>query len=83
MTKKATSAKPKPIYFWRTLPDNSPLACLGHASKLEYGWYFFPNVVGRKPSTKARAKWEECVPRWVGYPDKCRSGDYYGKPLSE
>jgi hypothetical protein len=37
------------------------------------GWCFFPRVSGRKPSRRFYLTWEECVPRWVGYPDRCET----------
>lgn len=46
---------------------------LGTAAKNEAGWRFLPAVSGRKTSTKAHETWEECLPRWVGYPDGCET----------
>jgi hypothetical protein len=37
------------------------------------GWRFISNVSSHKGSRKFHATMEACVPRWVGYPDKCRS----------
>jgi hypothetical protein len=37
------------------------------------GWRFNPRVSGRKPSRRFYLTWEECVPRWVGYPDRCET----------
>lgn len=37
------------------------------------GWRFISNVTSHKSSRKFHATMEKCLPRWVGYPDRCRS----------
>jgi len=46
---------------------------LGTAVHTEQGWRFIPNVSGRKSSRKFHPTMEKCLPRWVGYPDRCES----------
>ena len=56
----------------RRLPSGS-VYLLGTAAKNAAGWRFIPTVCGRRPSSKAHDTWEECLPRWVGYPDRCET----------
>lgn len=37
------------------------------------GWRFFPRISGKLPSRVYHPTWEKCVPRWVGYPDRCET----------
>lgn len=37
------------------------------------GYRFNPNVSGRKPSRKSFGTIADCLPRWVGYPNKCET----------
>ncbi len=59
-------------FFRRTMPDGGK-ALLGTATKRSDGWRFVPNTSGRKPSRKAHPTMEKCLPKWVGYPDRCES----------
>jgi len=65
------------IHVDRTLADGSSFR-LGSAVLGPNGWRFIPNVSGRTISRTPRANWEACLPRWVGYPDRCRT--YAGIP---
>jgi len=56
----------------RTLADGSTYR-LGNAIKQTAGWRFIPTVSGRSTSRKAWPTWEACLPRWVGYPDRCQT----------
>ena len=58
------------IRVFRQLQGAS-LGVLGDAVRCPDGWHFIPNVSGRRPSRKGWATWEACLPRWVGYPDRC------------
>lgn len=60
--------------FYRDLPGGSAYR-LGTAVYYPNGpgWRFISNVSSHKSSRKFHATMEKCVPRWVGYPDRCRS----------
>jgi len=60
------------IRFNRRLPDGSTFR-LGAAVQNEAGWRFIPNVAAHRSSRKAHATMERCIPRWVGYPDRCET----------
>jgi hypothetical protein len=64
----------KNVKFLRDLPGGSTY----HLGTAVYypngpGWRFISNVSSHKGSRKFHATMEACVPRWVGYPGKCRS----------
>jgi len=63
-----------PIIVERTLADGSTY-CLGTAIYYSSygGWRFLPNVSGHSISRKFWPTWEACLPRWVGYPDRCQT----------
>lgn len=46
---------------------------LGTAVQYTDGWRFLSNVSSHRSSRKFHATMEKCVPRWVGYPNKCES----------
>jgi hypothetical protein len=58
--------------FIRRLPGGS-IFKLGTAVQHSRSWRFIPNVAGRKPSSKFHATMRECLPRWIGYPNRCES----------
>jgi len=39
----------------------------------DYRWKFYPLVAGRDASRKYHPTFEECLPKWIGYPDRCES----------
>jgi hypothetical protein len=60
--------------FVRDLPDGSTY----HLGTAVYypngpGWRFLSNVTSHKSSRKHHATMKKCLPRWLGYPDRCRS----------
>ena len=57
--------------FYRDLADGSAYR-LGTAVQYADGWRFVSNT-SHKSSRKMHATMEKCLPRWLGYPDKCRS----------
>lgn len=57
----------------RRTADMATVSRLGTVSKGCDGYRFIPNVSGRKPSRKAHPTMEACLPRWVGYPDRCET----------
>ena len=62
----------KTVRFNRRLNDGT-LYMLGAAVEYAEGWRFVPNVAAHKSSRKFHPTMERCVPRWVGYPNKCES----------
>lgn len=58
--------------FMRRLTDGSTYR-LGTAVQYPEGWRFLSNVAAHKSSRKFHATMEKCLPRWLGYPDKCES----------
>jgi hypothetical protein len=65
---------PKVIRVHRRLADGRVTFILGDAVRYyPDGWRFVPNVSGRSISRKYWATWEACLPRWVGYPDRCET----------
>lgn len=58
--------------FLRDLPDGSTYH-LGSAVQYADGWRFLSNVASHKDSRKSHATMEKCLPRWLGYPDRCKS----------
>jgi hypothetical protein len=58
--------------FFRDLPGGSSYR-LGTAVQREDGWRFISNVASHKNSRKSHPTMEKCLPRWLGYPDSCRS----------
>ncbi len=65
-------AHPKSVTFNRRLQDGSTFR-LGTAVRNDAGWRFIPNVAAHKSSRKAHPTMDKCVPRWVGYPDRCET----------
>ena len=53
------------MQFWRRFADGARWH-LGTAIHYHDGWVFVPNV-----SRERHATMEECLPRWLGYPDDC------------
>jgi len=58
-------------FYWRPLGGQRFL--VGTAERRPRGWRFIPNVSGRMSSRKFHPSLEKCLPRWVGYPDRCES----------
>lgn len=58
--------------FFRDLPGGERYR-LGTAVQYKDGWRFVSNVTSHKSSRKMHATMEKCLPRWVGYPDRCSS----------
>lgn len=58
--------------FVRDLPGGEGFH-LGTAVHYPDGWKFLSNVTSHRNSRKFHATMEQCLPRWVGYPDRCRS----------
>jgi hypothetical protein len=60
--------------IWRTGSAGCNIGILGTAVEHQPGhWRFIPNVSGHTSSRKFHATMEKCLPRWVGYPNHCRS----------
>jgi hypothetical protein len=62
------------LRFLRRLADGSSY----HLGTAVYypngaGWRFVSNVSSHKSSRKFHPTMQQCLPRWVGYPDKCES----------
>ena len=58
--------------FLRDLPGGSTYK-LGAAVQYPDGWRFISNVASHKGSRKFHPTMKACLPRWLGFPDKCRS----------
>ena len=58
--------------FLRDLPGGSTYK-LGAAVQYPDGWRFISNVASHKGSRKLHPTMKACLPRWLGFPDKCRS----------
>jgi hypothetical protein len=58
--------------FVRRLNDGSTYH-LGTAVQSNLGWRFIPNVSSHRSSRKFHPTMAKCLPRWVGYPDRCDS----------
>lgn len=58
--------------FERVLGDGSR-GTLGTAIETDEGWRFISNVSAHKSGRKYRPTMEACLPRWIGYPDRCES----------
>jgi len=58
--------------FIRRLNDGSTYH-LGTAVQSGQGWRFIPNVVSHRSSRKFHPTMTKCLPRWIGYPDRCES----------
>jgi hypothetical protein len=65
----------KSVKFFRRLADGSTYH-LGSAVRYADGWRFLSNVASHSNSRKTHPAMEKCVPRWVGYPDKCESVEH-------
>jgi hypothetical protein len=67
-------AMAKAIKFYRTYAGDERGPILGVARQtFDGGWVFIPNVAGHQRSRKHHPTWEACIPRWVGYPNRCMS----------
>jgi hypothetical protein len=64
----------KSVDFFRDLTDGSTYR-LGTAVQSADGWRFIPNVTSHRSSRKFHATMKACLPRWLGYPNGCRSQD--------
>jgi hypothetical protein len=62
----------KSYNFVRRLGDGSTYR-LGTACQYADGWRFISNVSSHKSSRKFHPTMERCLPRWLGYPDRCES----------
>jgi hypothetical protein len=60
----------------RRLADGG-LFRLGSAVKKADGWRFFSNVASHRGSRKFHPTFVACLPRWVGYPNRCET-EYLG-----
>jgi hypothetical protein len=58
--------------FIKDLPGGATFR-LGTAVQSSRGWRFIPNVAGRKSSNKFHPTMRGCLPRWIKYPNGCRS----------
>ena len=58
--------------FERVLADGSTYH-LGTAVEYDNGWRFISNVCSHKSSRKFHRTMKKCLPRWLGYPDRCQS----------
>ena len=56
--------------FERRFPSGY-VGTLGHAINYGKGWKFYPQVAGRHASRKFHSTMEACLPKWIGYPDRC------------
>jgi len=56
--------------FLRKLSDGTTYH-LGTAVEYKDGWRFLSNVTSHRNSRKYHSTMEKCLPRWVGYPDRC------------
>ena len=54
----------------RKLQDGSTYR-LGVAVEHNDGWRFVSIIASRGNSRKSHATMEKCLPRWLGYPDRC------------
>lgn len=62
----------KAFNFNRRLGDGS-FYRLGTAVEYPDGWRFISNVAVHKNSRKFYRTMQKCLPRWLGYPDRCES----------
>ena len=62
----------KSVKFIRRLSDGSVFR-LGTAVQYESGWRFISGSTSHGNSRKFHPTMERCIPRWVGYPNKCES----------
>lgn len=60
------------VKFMRDLPKGAAYR-LGTAVNYGTGWRFISNVSSHRSSRKFHPTMEKCIPRWVGYPDRCRT----------
>ena len=44
------------------------------------GWKFITNVSSHRSSRKFHSTLEACLPRWIGYPDRCCSQEMWMVP---
>ena len=56
----------------RRLADGT-VGKLGSVRKARDGYRFNPSVFGYKASRKGHPTLEACLPKWVGYPDRCET----------
>lgn len=64
--------------FIRDLADGSTYHMGTAVHYPNNGWRFISNVT-HKSSRKFHATMEKCLPRWLGYPDRCRSEEVQAK----
>jgi len=60
------------VHFNRRLPNGTTYR-LGAAVQNDAGWRFISNVASHHSSRKAHVTMKKCIPRWVGYPDRCET----------
>jgi hypothetical protein len=63
----------KSYTLYRTLADGRDGGILGYVIQNEFGWWFNPQVAGRKPSRKHHPTFDAAIPRWTGHPNGTRS----------
>lgn len=56
----------------RRLADGS-VARLGTVNKVGNGYFFISNVASHGNSRKAHPTLKDCLPSWVGYPNRCET----------
>jgi len=57
----------------RRLSGDGHVFRLGTVTRKADGYRFWPAVAHHRPSRKAHPTFEACLPRWVGYPDRCET----------
>lgn len=68
-----------PVVRWaverRLMTHGGPdqMVRIGTVAWVGNGYRFTPNVSGRKPSRKVHPTLDACLPRWVGYPNRCET----------
>ena len=67
-----TTALTNNVVFYRRLTDGTVYR-LGTAAQYPSGWKFISNVASHKNSRKFHPTMLKCLPRWIGYPDRCES----------
>ena len=58
------------------MTDYQMTYCLGTAVHSSAGWRFISLVASHGNSRKAHTTMRKCLPRWLGYPDRCESVAY-------
>jgi hypothetical protein len=67
------SEGPTVISVRRRLPPDGKVYEIGRACRDLHGWRFYPVTTAHGPSRKHWESWEACLPRWVGYPNRCET----------